>query len=109
MAGNGEVVSGTIMTEKIKNTHVEIKKIVDAYAEVTLEVGKITLRAQENWVGKGENEFEAQYKILIRKIEDFGDTLLEIYEALVQSEADYQTSDNDQKQAFNEVAQEFSS
>lgn len=107
MAGSS-VVSGTIMTEKIKNTHVEIKKIVDAYGDVQLQVSEITLKAQENWVGKGANEFEAQYKLLIKKIEDFGDTLLEIYEALVQSEAEYQTTDNDVKQSFNEAAQQIS-
>lgn len=102
---DGTIVKGTITTEKIRDTHVKVKEIVDAFAEVNLEVERVTLTVKENWVGCGANEFESQYNILKSKIKDFGDTLQDIYEALVQSEADYQTSDNDQKQSFNEARQ----
>ena len=101
MANNaGVIVTGSIDTEKINATHAQISKIVARYKEVNLEVAAITQKVKENWVGKGRNEFESQYNLLIKKIDDFGDTLQEIYEALVQAEADYETSDNDLKQSF---------
>ena len=92
--------SGTINTQAIYATHAQIKKIVEAYKNVNLEVSEITLKIKENWVGTGRNEFESQYNILISKIEDFGDTLLEIYEALVQSEADYESTDDEMRQQY---------
>ena len=94
------IVNGNIDTAKIYAAHSQIKEIVSAYKEVNMEVAQITQKVKENWVGEGRNEFESQYNLLIRKIDDFGDTLQEIYEALVQAEADYETSDNDLKQNF---------
>ena len=94
------IVEGSIDTAKIYAAHAQIKEIVSSYKNVNAEVSRITQRVKENWVGEGRNEFESQYNLLIRKIADFGDTLQEIYEALVQAEADYETSDNELKQNF---------
>ncbi len=94
------IVNGSIDTAKIYAAHSQIKEIVSAYKDVNFEVSQITRKVKENWVGEGRNEFESQYNLLIKKIDDFGDTLQEIYEALVQAEADYETSDNEQKQSF---------
>lgn len=94
------IVDGNIDTAKIYAAHSQIKEIVSAYKNVNVEVALITQKVKENWVGEGRNEFEPQYNFLIKKIDDFGDTLQEIYEALVQAEADYETSDNELKQSF---------
>jgi WXG100 family type VII secretion target len=91
---------GTIDTQQIYVAHRQIKEIVEAYKDVNKEVSDITIKIQENWVGKGRNAFESQYNQLIRKIEDFGDTLQEIYDALVQSEAEYETVDDSLRQEF---------
>ena len=61
---------------------------------------EITHQVKENWVGKGLNEFEHQYKTLIKKIDDFGDTLIDIYEALVQAQGEYDTADDNMRQAY---------
>lgn len=98
--GNDSICSGNIDTEKIYNTHRQIKTIVESYKAVNLEVFEITNKINENWVGQGRNEFEAQYKLLISKIEDFGDTLQDIYDALVEAEAEYETSDDSLRQEF---------
>ncbi|MCA1054927.1 WXG100 family type VII secretion target [Rossellomorea aquimaris] len=95
------VVDGTIDTAKIYATHAQIKEIVHSFNDVNLEVSKITQKINENWVGKGRNEFETQYKLLIKKIDDFGETLKEIYDALVTSEADYEAADDQIRQQFN--------
>lgn len=92
------ICEGTIDTGKIYAAHSQIKEIVESYKKVNLEVATITGKVKENWVGAGRNEFESQYNLLIRKIDDFGDTLLDIYNALVKAEADYETSDDQMRQ-----------
>ena len=88
------VCNGNINTALIYDTHVQIKEIVESYKEVNLEVSLIKAEIEENWVGKGSNEFQAQYNILMKKMDDFGDTLQDIYEALVEAEASYEDTDD---------------
>ena len=92
--------SGTINTAKINEAHQQIKTIVEAYKNVNLEVAMITKDLEENWVGEGRTEFESQYNLLIKKIDDFGDTLYDIYNALVKAEAEYETADDSLRQDF---------
>ena len=107
MANKGNVIiGGTIESEKIRDAHSQIREIVSKYKEVNYEVSSITQKIRENWVGDGRNEFESQYNLLIRKVDDFGDTLLEIYEALVKAEADYGTADDGLRQNFVMAQQE---
>lgn len=94
------ICDGTIDTEKIYATHRQIKEIVESFKEVNKEVSTITTTIKENWVGKGRNEFESQYNLLIKKIEDFGDTLQDIYDALVEAEAEYEAADDSLRQEF---------
>ena len=94
------ICGGNINTGRIYETHRQIKVIVDSYKEVNLKVNDITAELRDNWVGAGRNEFESQYNILIRKIEDFGDILQEIYNALVNAEASYEDADDDIRQDF---------
>ena len=97
---------GSIDTNKIYATHRQIKDIVESFKDVNLEVSQITTTIKENWVDKGRNEFESQYNLLIKKIEDFGDTLQDIYDALVEAEAEYETADDSLRQEFVMSAQE---
>lgn len=94
------MIDGTINSEDIYNTHTQIKKIVESFKEVNKEVSDITKKVNENWVGKGQTEFESQYNLLIKKIDDFGDTLQDIYDALVKAEAAYETQDDNLRKDF---------
>lgn len=96
----GSIVSGTIETEKIQRAHETIKQLVSEYKDVNFKVEQITHQVKENWVGKGLNEFEHQYQTLIKKIDDFGDTLIDIYEALVQAQGEYDTADDKMRQTY---------
>ncbi len=96
----GGRTAGTIESDKIRAAHQQVRAIAEAYKKVNIESDAITAMVRENWVGEGRNEFESQYNLLIRKIEDFGDTLQDIYGALVQAEADYQEADNSLKQTY---------
>lgn len=104
MGGRGNkganICDGNIETAQIYEAHRQIKTIVDNYKKVNLEVSQITNTIKDNWVGKGRNEFESQYNLLIKKIDDFGDALLDIYEALVESEASYESADDSLRQEF---------
>lgn len=95
-----EMVEGTIQSSYIYSTHTKIKEIVESYKEVNSRVSTITQNVNKNWVGKGQNEFESQYKLLIKKIDDFGDTLQDLYDALVKAEAAYEEQDDNLRQDF---------
>lgn len=94
------MIDGTINSSNIYDAHRKIKEIVEAYKDINLRVNSITTKVNENWVGKGQNEFESQYKLLINKIEDFGDTLQDIYDALVEAEATYEEQDDNIRKDF---------
>ena len=73
---------------------------MEAYRQANSEVAHITAEVNENWVGQGQTEFESQYKLLISKIDDFGEILQDIYNALVEAEASYEDADDDMRQDF---------
>lgn len=91
---------GTIDTKKISEVHSQIKQIVESYNELKTEVEKITAKVRADWVGAGRNEFETQYDFLISKIGDFGEVLVDVYDALVDADAAYQTGDDKLRQKF---------
>lgn len=99
------IPDGSIDTDKIYATHRQIKEIVSAYKNANADIAEITKTIKDNWVGEGRNEFESQYNLLIKKIDDFGDTLLDIYEALVDAETEYETSDDGLRQEFVKAIQ----
>lgn len=94
------ICDGNINTQLIYETHREIKTLVKSYKEINKRVTDITADLKDNWVGKGRNEFESQYKILIGKIEDFGDTLQDIYDGLVKAETAYEDVDDEIRQKY---------
>lgn len=94
------ICDGTVDTRVIYDTHRQIKEIVESYKEVNSKVARITSEVNENWVGKAHNEFQSQYRLLISKIDDFGDVLQDIYDALVEAEASYEDVDDDIRQDF---------
>ena len=87
------IVNGTVDSQAIYNAHTQIKALVSSYKNVKRDVSTITNTIKDNWVGKGRNEFQAQYKLLIKKVDDFGDTLVDIYDALVDAESQYEEVD----------------
>lgn len=90
-----EMRPGTIDTEAIYRAHRIMREMVASFNESKRDVELITASVRENWVGVGRNAFESQYKTLINKIEDFGNTIKELYDALVEAEAKYEDADVD--------------
>lgn len=96
-----KITSGIIKTDGIQETHEKIKKLVERYHDINAEVSEITTTVKENWIGKGLNAFELQYNLLINKIDDFGDVLSDIYDALVKAQGEYDTADESTRQQFD--------
>ena len=94
------ICDGNINTKLIYETHCQIKELVKSYKAINIRVNKITTEVKDNWVGKGRNEFESQYKILIGKIDDLDDTLQDIYDGLVEAEAAYEDADDEIRQKY---------
>ncbi len=92
------MISGHIDSEKIKAVHTKMREIVTSFSEINSEVAEITAMVKENWVGDARDEFEVQYKLLKSEIDDFGDALKDIYDALVETEAAYLETDDSIRQ-----------
>jgi WXG100 family type VII secretion target len=45
------------------------------------------------WVGEGRNQFQTQYTLMERQLDDISDVLYEIYEALVDAQSAYIDAD----------------
>lgn len=89
----GDIRPGTIDTEAIYRTHRVMRDLVDKFNDSMTNVNTISNTVLENWVGSGRNAFESQYKLLIKKIDDFGDTIKTLYDALVESETKFEDAD----------------
>jgi len=88
-----DIRPGTINTGDINNAHRAMRSLITLYHEAQRDANDVTLSVRENWVGKARNEFESQYKLLIKKIDDFGDVIQELYDALVKAEKEYEDAD----------------
>ena len=74
--------------ESIKTMAKEMEEIVDnlnGYKENLLK----------NWVGKGRNQFERTYKVMLRKLEDGRDVTWDMYEDLISAQEELIQTDVD--------------
>ena len=94
------VVGGKIETSKIRNAQQTVMSVVERYNSAQMEVDKITINVQQDWVGEGRNEFENQYRILKSKLDDIGKTIKEINEALINSLAEYEETDDSVRKEY---------
>lgn len=91
-------MAGTINVEKIASARKYMYEILTSYKEIKLEVEQTTDKLKEDWIGKGRNEFESQYRLLISKVSDIGDSLQEMYEAILNAEVSYTETDDEIRQ-----------
>ena len=98
--GASKLTSGTIELEYIVAARKQMYDMVHTFLEIKERINTTTEQVKSHWVGKGRNEFETQYKLLIAKIGDMGDSLDEMYEALVDAEASYGAADEDLRQSM---------
>ena len=94
------IVGGKIETSKLREAQTKVMSVVERYNAAQTEVDQITIQVKENWVGKGRNEFESQYNLLKQKLDDIGKTIKDINEALVNSLAEYEETDDGIRKEF---------
>lgn len=63
------------------------------YDDIRSAVGDTIDKLLPTWEGDGKKQFEYDYDILYRQLEDIGDILYELYDALVEAEAAYIEAD----------------
>ena len=68
-------------------------KGVTEYNRIKTDVQKNVSQLLRTWDGKGKKQYEYDYDILYRQLEDIGDVLYELYDALVKAEAIYIKAD----------------
>lgn len=92
------LTGGTIETEQIAAARETMHQIVKRFMEIKNQVNQTSQNLCEDWVGEGRNEYEAQYQLLISKVSDIGDSLEEMYQALVDAQAAYEETDRSYNQ-----------
>lgn len=90
--------TGQIDSRTIAQAREDMYNILTGYKELKKRVDDNTTKLKQNWVGKGRNEFESQYKLLISKVSDIGDCLEDMYEGLVDAEASFADTDDQIRQ-----------
>ena len=66
---------------------------VTTYKEIKTKVQNTVSALLRTWDGEGKKQYEYDYDILYRQLEDIGDVLYELYDALVEAEAGYIKAD----------------
>ena len=94
------LTSGIIQEKSIIAAREKMYQMVDEFRDIKGRINDTAEAVKEHWVGRGRNEFETQYSLLISKIGDLGDCLDEMYEALVEAEASYGAADEDLRQGI---------
>lgn len=88
------MTDGTIKTASIQAARETMLTIITRFMEVEKSVALTRQNLCEDWVGDGRNEFQTQYNLLVSKVSDIGESLKEMYEALIEAEAAYADADD---------------
>lgn len=63
-----------------------IKAMANAMEDIVDNLNDRKADLIENWVGKGRNQFEKSYKVILRKIQDGTDITWDVYENLIEAQ-----------------------
>ena len=99
MAGNGyfEYLDSQKLLDAAKKIDTNIVK----YQEIIRNVNKVSNDLISSWRGEGRNEFEKDYNVIYRQMEDINDIMLDLYNALVDSDASYVQGDENIAKSLN--------
>ena len=86
------MASGTVQyinTHGLQETAAAFKNGISEFNGCVREMGRITDTLYSSWDGDGKDQFETQYTLMKSKLDDISDTLYDIYNVLIESEAAY--------------------
>ena len=78
-----------ISVGEIGDTRNEFKNSIKTFEGYVREVNKAADDLRVAWSGKGYTQFEHQYALMKRQLDDISDILYEVYEALLDAETAY--------------------
>ena len=81
----------TLDTSYFKETADDFKKAIDSFKESKRTIQSTTDALLDVWQGEARNIFESKYKLFIGKIGDLEETLIDYYNALLDSEMAYKS------------------
>jgi WXG100 family type VII secretion target len=84
-----------LYTWGLQNTASKFKSGIKEFDNCVTEMHTITNELFSSWEGEGKNQFETQYSLMKKKLDDISDTLYDIYDALVDSEKTYIDADEE--------------
>jgi WXG100 family type VII secretion target len=82
-------------TSKFKDTANTFKKAIDSFKESKSNIKSITDKLLDTWQGDARNVFESKYNLFMGKLGDLEDTLIDYYNALLDSEMAYREADEE--------------
>lgn len=89
-----------LKTDDFTATVNAFKSGVNEYNSIKSEVQRITNNVLMTWKGEGRKQFEKDYAIIFRQLEDIGDIMYELYDALIEAQATYVTTDEELSKQF---------
>lgn len=91
--------SGKVDTSHFADAYTSIETMANSMKDVVDNLNDYKADIIENWVGKGRNQFEKSYKVLLRKMKDGTDITWDIYENLLKAEGELIQADIDAAKA----------
>lgn len=76
--------------------------IAKLLGDFKLELDKVKLDMIYPWIGKGRNEFEKSYRVMVRKLDDQVDYTWELYETMLSSHEKFYLNDVETAKAMCE-------
>ena len=77
----------------LKDTGLSFKNSIKKFESYVGDMKKHTSTLLSTWDGKGRDQFETQFTLMERQLNDISDVLYEIYEALVDAQGAYIDAD----------------
>ena len=91
--------SGKVDTSHFADAYTSIETMANSMKDVVDNLNDYKADIIDNWVGKGRNQFEKSYKVLLRKMKDGTDITWDIYENLLKAEGELIQADIDAAKA----------
>ena len=91
--------SGKVDTSHFADAYTSIETMANSMKDVVDNLNDYKADIIDNWVGKGRNQFEKSYKVLLRNMKDGTDITWDIYENLLKAEGELIQADIDAAKA----------
>lgn len=92
-------IAGKVDTSNFPEALSSIETMAKSMGELVDNLNDYKADILENWVGKGRNQFEKTYKMVVRKLKDGRDITWDVYENLIAAQQEFIQADIDAAKA----------